>query len=228
MRIFSFLLLQFHSNGLWTCDSCSPNLLKPNFPTHSLQIHCFGLIGPVRAIQPDLEPDPPAPTVWSGPRTDEPDAGDGSAEGLYSANQKTVGRLAGLRLRNRYLTDPTVSNRKIAHFLSDLLRSDLNLKCQARSRRDLAWSLRDMPRSHWDSAISRQDRPDLFKILSRSGQVSLDSVTFGKIQQIFAQPETDRGPIWTRRKSDHPNWLRSPIGGGSKHGKPEVIGSVPG
>ena len=81
-----------------------------------------------RAVQPDPEPDPPAPTVRSGPKTSRPDAGDGSAAGLYSLNLKTTGWLAGLRLRNRYLTDPTVSNRKIAHFLSYLLRSDLNSK----------------------------------------------------------------------------------------------------
>ena len=81
-----------------------------------------------RAVQPDPEPDPLAPTVRSSPKTGRPDAGDRSAAGLYSLNLKTAGRLAGLRLRNRYLTDLTISNRKIAHFLSYLLRSDLNSK----------------------------------------------------------------------------------------------------
>ena len=47
LRIFSHLFLQFHSNCLWTCDNCSPNSLKPSFPTHSLQIYCLWLIGPV-------------------------------------------------------------------------------------------------------------------------------------------------------------------------------------
>ena len=47
MRIFSHLFLQFHSNCLWICDNCSPNSLNPSFPTHSLQIYCLGLIGPV-------------------------------------------------------------------------------------------------------------------------------------------------------------------------------------
>ena len=45
MRIFFHLFLQFHSNFLWICDTCSPNSLKPSFPTHSLQIYCLGLIG---------------------------------------------------------------------------------------------------------------------------------------------------------------------------------------
>ena len=65
-----------------------------------------------RAVHQDPEPDPPVPTVRSGPITGRPDAGDGSAAGLYFLNPKTAGRLAGLRLRNRYLTDPTVSDRK--------------------------------------------------------------------------------------------------------------------
>ena len=47
MRIFSHLFLQFHSNYLWICDICSPNSLKPSFPTNFLQIYCLGLIGPV-------------------------------------------------------------------------------------------------------------------------------------------------------------------------------------
>ena len=64
------------------------------------------------------------------------------------------------------------------------------------------------------------------EITPRSGQVSPDLAAFGKIRQFFSQPETDRGPICTRWKSDHPNRLRSPVGGGSVHEKPEVIGSV--
>ena len=47
MRIFSHLFLQFHSNYLWICDICSPNSLKPSFPTYFLQIYCLELIGPM-------------------------------------------------------------------------------------------------------------------------------------------------------------------------------------
>ena len=44
--VCSYLSLKFNSNFLWTCDNCCPNSLRPNFPTHSLQIYCLGLIRP--------------------------------------------------------------------------------------------------------------------------------------------------------------------------------------
>ena len=57
-----------------------------------------------RGVQTKLKFNPPAQTIRSG----RPNVGDWSAVGLYSLNSKTTGRLAGLRLRNRYLTDSTV------------------------------------------------------------------------------------------------------------------------
>ena len=47
LRVCSSLSLKFNSNLLWTCDDCYPNSLRPSFPTHSLQIYCLGLIGPL-------------------------------------------------------------------------------------------------------------------------------------------------------------------------------------
>ena len=44
LRICSYLSLKFNSNLLWTYDNCCSNLLRPSFPTHSLQIYCLGLI----------------------------------------------------------------------------------------------------------------------------------------------------------------------------------------
>ena len=44
LRICSYLSLKFNSNLLWTCDNFCSNLLRPSFPTHSLQIYCHGLI----------------------------------------------------------------------------------------------------------------------------------------------------------------------------------------
>ena len=46
LRIYSYLSLKFNLNLLWTCDNCCPNSLRPSLPTNSLQISCFGLIGP--------------------------------------------------------------------------------------------------------------------------------------------------------------------------------------
>ena len=163
----------------------------------------------VRAVHPDPEPDPLVPTVRSGPITGRSDADDGSTAGLYSPNPKTVGRLTGLRLRTQYLTDPTVSDRKIAPFLSDLLRSGLNSKENRpfsvrprRLRRDLVEIWSDLLEICRDLI---EIRPYLTKIglissrsveiSSRSDQVSPYPATFGKIRQIFTQPETDRGPI---------------------------------
>ena len=45
LRVCFYLFLKFNSNILWTCDNYYPNSLRPNFPTHSLQIYCLGLIG---------------------------------------------------------------------------------------------------------------------------------------------------------------------------------------
>ena len=134
-----------------------------------------------RGVQPYPEPNPPAQTVQSGSRIGRLDVGDESAAGLYSLNLKTTGRLAGLRLRNRYLTDPIVSDQKIAHFLSDLLRFGLN------SKENYPFSVRFI--ENWPKL------KESGKIMSRFGQVSPDPATFGKIRQIFAQPETDRGLI---------------------------------
>ena len=47
LRVFSYLFLKFNSNLLWTCDNCYPNSLRPSFLTHSLQIYCLELIGPL-------------------------------------------------------------------------------------------------------------------------------------------------------------------------------------
>ena len=47
LRVCSYLFLKFNPNLLWTCDNCCPNLLRPSFSTHSLQIYCFRLIGPL-------------------------------------------------------------------------------------------------------------------------------------------------------------------------------------
>ena len=47
LRVFSYLFLKFNSNLFWTCDNCCPNSLRPSFSTHSLQIYCLGLIGPL-------------------------------------------------------------------------------------------------------------------------------------------------------------------------------------
>ena len=57
-----------------------------------------------RGVQTKPKSDPPAQTIRSG----RPNASDQSAAGLYSLNPKTASQLAGLRLRNRYLTDSTV------------------------------------------------------------------------------------------------------------------------
>ena len=47
LRVCSYLFLKFNSNLLWTCDNCYPNSLRPSFLTHSLQIYCLELIGPL-------------------------------------------------------------------------------------------------------------------------------------------------------------------------------------
>ena len=47
LRVCSCLFLKFNSNLLWTHDNCCPNSLRPRFPTHSLQIYCLELIGPL-------------------------------------------------------------------------------------------------------------------------------------------------------------------------------------
>ena len=164
---------------------------------------------PIRAVHPDPETDPPVPTVRADPITGRPDAGDGSAAGLYSLNPKTASRLAGLRLRNRYLTDPTVSDQKIAPFLSDLLRSGLNSKENRpfsvrprRLRRDLVEIRPDLLEICRDLIEIQPYLAEIglissrsAEISSRSDRVSPYSATFGKIRQIFTQPKTDRGPI---------------------------------
>ena len=57
-----------------------------------------------KGVQTKPKSDPPTQTIRSG----RPNTDDRSAAGLYSLNPKTASRLAGLRLRNRYLTDSTV------------------------------------------------------------------------------------------------------------------------
>lgn len=104
-----------------------------------------------------------------------------SATGLSSLNPKTTGLLAGLMLRNQNLTKPTVFDKKIAHFLSNMLRSDLNSKSQARS--------------HRDPARSRQDRPKLFEI-------RWDLV---KIQSGLSRS----GGFWQNPAAFHTTWNRS-------------------
>ena len=47
LKACSYLSLKFNSNLLWTCDNCCPNSLRLSFPTHSLQIYCLRLIGPL-------------------------------------------------------------------------------------------------------------------------------------------------------------------------------------
>ena len=73
---------------------------------------------------------------------------------------------------------PAWTRRKIAHFLSNLLRSGLN------SKENRPFSVR--------SVEIRPELEESGKIMSRSGQVSLDPTAFGKIRQIFAQLETDQ------------------------------------
>ena len=64
LRVCSYLSLKFNSNLLWTCDNCCPNSLRPSFPTHSLQIYCLGLIGPLyHTFGPQIETLQSAPSV---------------------------------------------------------------------------------------------------------------------------------------------------------------------
>ena len=81
-----------------------------------------------------------------------------------------MGRLASLRLRNRYLTDPTVSNWKIAHFLSYLLRSNLNLK-----------------ENHPFSIRSVEIRPELEESGEISSRFGLISSRYAEISSRFVQ-----------------------------------------
>ena len=81
--------------------------------------------------------------------------------GSLPPKPETAGQLAGLRLRNRFSTNSTISDRKVANFLSDQSRLGL---IQVRSRRDSAWSLQDVLRSHRDPTRSRWDQPNLFEI----------------------------------------------------------------
>ena len=46
LRIYSYWPLKFNLNLPWTHDNCCPNLLRPCFPTHSLQIYCLRLVRP--------------------------------------------------------------------------------------------------------------------------------------------------------------------------------------
>ena len=151
-----------------------------------------------------------------------------------------MGRLAGLRLRNRYLTDLTVSDRKIAPFLSDLLRSGLNSKENRpfsvrprRLRRDLVEIRSDLLEICRDLIEIRpylteiglifEIRRDLVKV--RSGLA---------ISGDFWQNPADIHTTRNRPRTDlNPTKIRPPkpspftVGGGSKNGKPEMIGSVP-
>ena len=162
-------------------------------------------------VQPDPELDPPAQIVWFGPRTDRPDIDDRSAVGLCSLNSKTAGRLAGSRLRNQYLTDPTVSDRKLLIFYP--ICWDLTW-----TRRKITHFLFDMPRPHWDPARSCRDRLDLLEIrrdlikirssLARFGGFWRNSVDFRTTRNWL---RTDMNPV----KIHHPNRLHSPVDSGS-------------
>ena len=111
-------------------------------------------------------PDPPVKTVRSGPRTGQPDVSDGSAAGLCLLNLKTAGRLAGLRLRIRFSTEPTISDWKVANFLFDLSRLGLNSK---RSGKII------------------EIRPDLFEICQDLIEIRLDLVEIDLISSRFAE-----------------------------------------
>ena len=97
-----------------------------------------------------------------------------------------------------------------------------------RSHRDSAYSLRDL-------AEIRRNLVQFGLISSRSDQISADSaqsqsnlVVSGEnltwFRNFQLRPRTDRYPT----KSDHPNRFRSPVGGGSRNERPELIGSVRG
>ena len=143
-----------------------------------------------------------------------------------------------MSIKTEISTDPTVCAREIT------FSPPLGVFCWSFCplSRDPALSLRDPPRSRRDSAYSLRDLVEIrgnlvqFSLISsRSDQISVDlaqsqpnMVVSGEnltwFRNFQLRPRTDRYP----RKSDHPNRFRSPVGGGSRNERPELIGAVPG
>ena len=88
-----------------------------------------------------------------------------------------------------------------------------------------------MPRSHQDPAISHRNRLDLFKIRRDLVKVRLGLAISSDFWQNPADIHTTRNRPRTNlnlAKIQPPKPTPFTVGNGSKNGKPEMIGSVPG
>ena len=128
-----------------------------------------------RGVQTKPRPDLPAKTVQFGQRTGRPDVSDKLATGLYPLNPKTTGQLAGLRLRNQFSTDPTVSQSHAIFFPI----------CQENKIQFIQFAP-DLFKIRRDLIEIRLDWPDLFEICRDLVKIQSSLARFGDFWKNLA------------------------------------------